>query len=45
MSEKPMLIKIMGKPHNTNTIQVYASTSDANANEVEEFYSDIEHVQ
>ncbi|XP_065368794.1 uncharacterized protein LOC135961229 [Calliphora vicina] len=42
MSDRTMLIKIIGKPTNLNIIQVYAPTCDGSAEEIEKFYDDIE---
>ena len=42
ISDRVMLIKLKGQPFNISVIQVYAPTSEANENEIEDFYEKLD---
>ena len=41
-NDKMISVRFQGKPFNITVIQVYASTSNATENEVEQFYEDLQ---
>ena len=44
VNDRTIILRLQGHPFNTSIIQIYAPTTDADENEIEQFYNELQEV-